>query len=371
VERELKSSTGSGSPERSSDAAEPTSFDRSVLARALRRRAIQRKAERETAGEAKVPTGAGQPLDAATRARMEPHFGASVVNRARIHAGDDSARAANDLGARAFTDGDHVHFGAGELRPGTKEGDRLLAHELSHVADGGDGATIARKDAPGAEDKADGGGGGGVSKPSDPAEKKADAKGDAVADALHGDREMDAKPVAPEQFTAMFGFLDRWFAKRGQAPEKKDDKQEKPDGQAEKKDAADAKDVDPSAFGLNLTVTMAPFAAAAKEVNANWDSLKPADRLERLRNAANEQLATAQVPEAKADMPDLGPGQLGQFDEGRWEIQVTKPLVEEKPKAPDRASLAEIVYHDGVDPILTRRRTKTREVLRVDACQAA
>jgi hypothetical protein len=344
MDREFKSPTGAAPSGREPDVVLGGSpFDQGVLQRSLRRRAIQRKAERDAAGEAKIPTGSGRPLDATTRARMAPHFGASVVERARVHAGADSAQAAHELGARAFTDGNHVHFGAGELRPGTKEGDRLLAHELSHVADG-DTSTIARKEVPGAEDKAD------VSKPSDPAEKKADAKGDAVADALHADGESDAKPIAPEQFTAMFGWLDRWFAKRQQAAagqERKDDgAPEKNDG-SEQKNTGDAKDADPSAFGLNLTVTMAPFAAAAKEVNAKWDSLTPADRLERLRTAANEQLATAQVPETKAAMPDLGAGQLGAFDQRGWEIQINKPFVEEKPKDPEKASLAEIVYHEA------------------------
>ena len=37
------------------------------------------------------------------------------------------------MGARAFTVGKDVHFGASEFAPGSKEGDRLLAHELTHT----------------------------------------------------------------------------------------------------------------------------------------------------------------------------------------------------------------------------------------------
>jgi hypothetical protein len=80
---------------------------------------------------------------------MEPHFGSSVVGRARLHTSSESADAASTLGAKAFTDGDHVHFGGGEFQPGTKEGDRLLARELSHVADGG--PTVSRKEDPAAK----------------------------------------------------------------------------------------------------------------------------------------------------------------------------------------------------------------------------
>ena len=37
------------------------------------------------------------------------------------------------VSARAFTTGADVYFAGGEYRPGSSEGDRLLAHELTHV----------------------------------------------------------------------------------------------------------------------------------------------------------------------------------------------------------------------------------------------
>ena len=43
---------------------------------------------------------------------------------------DGLARA---VSARAFTTGSDVYFASGEYRPGSSDGDRLLAHELSHV----------------------------------------------------------------------------------------------------------------------------------------------------------------------------------------------------------------------------------------------
>ena len=46
----------------------------------------------------------------------------------------ESAKAASDLGARAFTVGSDLHFAASQYQPGTKEGDRLLADELTHVS---------------------------------------------------------------------------------------------------------------------------------------------------------------------------------------------------------------------------------------------
>ena len=51
----------------------------------------------------------------------------------RIHNDSTSHMAARDVGARAFTLGQHVHFGAGEYQPDSPDGLHLLAHELAHT----------------------------------------------------------------------------------------------------------------------------------------------------------------------------------------------------------------------------------------------
>ncbi|WSK73811.1 DUF4157 domain-containing protein [Streptomyces sp. NBC_01276] len=79
------------------------------------------------------PTGdAGAPLDAATRAAMEPRLGWDL-SRVRVHTGPGAAASAAALGARAYTVGGHIVLGDG-ARPGSDAGRRLLAHELAHVA---------------------------------------------------------------------------------------------------------------------------------------------------------------------------------------------------------------------------------------------
>ncbi|MFE3765144.1 DUF4157 domain-containing protein [Streptomyces sp. NPDC059104] len=79
------------------------------------------------------PTGdAGAPLDAATRAAMEPRLGWDL-SRIRVHTGPGAAASAAALGARAYTVGGHIVLGDG-ARPGSEAGRRLLAHELAHVA---------------------------------------------------------------------------------------------------------------------------------------------------------------------------------------------------------------------------------------------
>lgn len=79
-----------------------------------------------------VVRSAGLPLDAATREAMEPRFGYSFSD-VRVHADEQAAKSAAAVGARAYTVGNHVVFGAGRYVPDLSEGRRLLAHELAHV----------------------------------------------------------------------------------------------------------------------------------------------------------------------------------------------------------------------------------------------
>lgn len=52
----------------------------------------------------------------------------------RVHSGAQAGRLANALGANALTIGQDIFFAPGRYAPGTPTGDRLLAHELAHVA---------------------------------------------------------------------------------------------------------------------------------------------------------------------------------------------------------------------------------------------
>jgi hypothetical protein len=74
----------------------------------------------------------GQPLDAATRAFMEPRFGHDF-SKVRVHADARAAEAASSIDARAFTSNGSVVFDAREYTPHTESGRRLLSHELTHV----------------------------------------------------------------------------------------------------------------------------------------------------------------------------------------------------------------------------------------------
>jgi hypothetical protein len=81
---------------------------------------------------------AGRPLDAGAREFMEPRLGADLSN-VRVHTDSATAAMAQGLQARAFTLGSDIGFGAGEYRPQTHDGRRLLAHELTHTLQAGAG----------------------------------------------------------------------------------------------------------------------------------------------------------------------------------------------------------------------------------------
>ena len=84
----------------------------------------------------------GQPLDTATRAFMEQRFGHDF-SRVRLHTDAKGAQSARDLGALAYTVGNDVVFSAGHYAPRTRDGQHLLAHELTHTLQQADRSGVA------------------------------------------------------------------------------------------------------------------------------------------------------------------------------------------------------------------------------------
>ncbi|MBE9514412.1 MAG: DUF4157 domain-containing protein [Chloroflexi bacterium] len=76
--------------------------------------------------------GGGRPLPPSVRDFFEPRF-SQDFSQVRIHTDARAAELARTVDARAFTVGRDIMFGAGQYEPGTSEGEKLLAHELTHV----------------------------------------------------------------------------------------------------------------------------------------------------------------------------------------------------------------------------------------------
>ena len=83
--------------------------------------------------------GKGQPMPEQVLTPMESAFGSDFSN-IRLHTDSDAVQMNQSLGAQAFTHGSDIYFNEGKYQPGSKEGDHLLAHELTHTVQqkGGD-----------------------------------------------------------------------------------------------------------------------------------------------------------------------------------------------------------------------------------------
>lgn len=76
--------------------------------------------------------GSGQPLAETIREPMEQAFGANFSG-VKVHTGADSDRMNKSIQAKAFTTGQDVFFREGAYDPGSRGGQELIAHELTHV----------------------------------------------------------------------------------------------------------------------------------------------------------------------------------------------------------------------------------------------
>lgn len=74
----------------------------------------------------------GQPLNNEIRGKMESAFG-SNFSRVKIHNDAQSDQLNRSIQARAFTTGKDIFFRQGAYDPGSRSGQELLAHELTHV----------------------------------------------------------------------------------------------------------------------------------------------------------------------------------------------------------------------------------------------
>ena len=81
--------------------------------------------------------GAGLP--AAQREELEQKADVDL-SRVRIHTGAASQQAAAAVGAKAYTVGQDIHFGAGQYDPVSLDGQHLIAHEVAHTIQQREGA---------------------------------------------------------------------------------------------------------------------------------------------------------------------------------------------------------------------------------------
>ncbi|NEO37694.1 MAG: DUF4157 domain-containing protein [Moorea sp. SIOASIH] len=76
--------------------------------------------------------GSGMPIAESIRKPMEQSFGADF-SRVKVHSDAQSDQLNQSIQARAFTTGKDIFFRQGEYNPGSRGGQELIAHELTHV----------------------------------------------------------------------------------------------------------------------------------------------------------------------------------------------------------------------------------------------
>lgn len=116
-----------------------------------------------------VVSGSGQPIDAGVRGDLEARMGQDFSD-VRVHTGDVADASARSVSAHAYTVGSNIVFQRGAYDPGSTEGQKMLAHELTHV--------VQQRSGP--VDGTPIGGGVSVSDPSDRFEREAAANAETV-----------------------------------------------------------------------------------------------------------------------------------------------------------------------------------------------
>lgn len=89
----------------------------------------------------------GQSLETSTRSFMESRFGHDFGG-VRVHTDARASESARAVNALAYTVGRNIVFDAGHYAPQTSAGQRLLAHELTHVAQQTGRGALTSREAP-------------------------------------------------------------------------------------------------------------------------------------------------------------------------------------------------------------------------------
>jgi len=122
-------------------------------------------ADAETAVAA-ASSSSGTGLPAMLQRKFEASLGVDLSG-VRVHTGESSAAANAAVGAKAYTVGQDIHFGAGQYDPSSTSGQHLLAHEVAHTVQQRGGAAVRQHKLE-------------VSSPGDALEHEADRAADAM-----------------------------------------------------------------------------------------------------------------------------------------------------------------------------------------------
>jgi hypothetical protein len=155
-----------------------------------------------------VGSGGGSPLDRDTRSFMESRLGADFSD-VRVHTDGKATESARSVQAHAYTVGNDVVFQSDKYAPESDSGQRMLAHELTHVVQQRSGP-VDGTPAPGGIK---------VSDPSDSFERAAESTADRVMSSQAVSSPMTAAPSSVQRETEEDEPLQGAFVQRQAAEE--------------------------------------------------------------------------------------------------------------------------------------------------------
>ena len=88
--------------------------------------------------------GRGSSLSGHMQSFMSSRMGTDFSG-VKIHTNTEAVQLSKGLNAKAFTRGNDIYFNEGQYRPESAEGKRLLAHELTHTIQQGNGADTVQR----------------------------------------------------------------------------------------------------------------------------------------------------------------------------------------------------------------------------------
>ncbi len=273
------------------------------------------------ASNLKSSKGGGSKMDSNTQSKMESGFGTDLSG-VNIHTDSKSVEMNQDLGSKAFTNGADIYFNEGQYDPESKEGQTLLAHELTHTLQQGavEPGKMSRKEKRAARKEAR-------------AEKKADRK---TARAERKSAKQEVK-LEKEEVKA----VAKATKAAEKAKKKEDKKKEKEEKKAEKKAKRNPKE-DPDF----LAVTQQLAVESKKQTKH-----EPAKQLQDAAQEAapiadNEVMGTAQEDHVE-EMSETPPQE---FDAVAFKAKVMDAIAEMKmPKNEEEAD--DFDKHTNVDEI--------------------
>jgi hypothetical protein len=238
-------------------------------------------------------------LDRDTRVAMEARFSRDF-SRVRIHADGSAERAAAALGARAFTTGNHIAFGAGGYAPHSDAGRRLLAHELTHVVQQTDTGVHAVQLAP------------------DPNREANQVERELEMLVNDGTWKEIRKRIYPKESAA--GIARAKERKAGTRPD---------------------------LTGLGSIKSVERFAADIHVIQKKWGGLKAPDRVKEIGAAGSTALEKVDVP-GFLDVVPIQTDFKGSFSPGAWTFNVSETLVNSPDlNDTDAAEVANVTLHES------------------------